>query len=106
MLPELPSFAKLYLPDFRRIRHAIELSEGFVLFPIQMSPDLAQALAVWLKHEGHPTVVIAPQDEGAGVRLVETLFNVKPSPGMVVMVIAASARSLNMTQVASAKPAP
>ncbi len=50
--------------DFSRILRAVDLLEGFVLFPVNVpGPDLARALAAWLGANGHPAEVIEPHDD-------------------------------------------
>ncbi|MBK8259281.1 MAG: hypothetical protein IPK82_42320 [Polyangiaceae bacterium] len=73
---------------FSDTRRVIDLSQGFVLFPIQVpGPDLARALSDWLHKNGCHVHVIDPQsaDEWAALALV--LHSLKVANNGAVVVI-------------------
>jgi tetratricopeptide (TPR) repeat protein len=84
-----PAWVEPFVPDFEDLLRVVELSEGFVLQPVEVAgPDLARALAHWLAARGHPAVVREPQDDAewkdiTGWLLEETA---RP-PNGVIMVI-------------------
>jgi tetratricopeptide (TPR) repeat protein len=88
----LPAWARPYLPAFQRLRHALELSEGFILMPIEVPGiDVATALGEWLTRAGHPAVVI---DGRSATRPLWGLLDVSRAPeGVVVMVGAEDERA-------------
>lgn len=78
----LPKWAEAYLPDFRRILHAVEMSDGFVLFPIEVpSFDVAAVLAKWLDRNGHPCLFISDER----VDWAQALLSEKPAGGGVAL---------------------
>jgi len=84
----LPAWAAPYLPEFRRIFRSIELSEGFVLFPIELpGSDIARALARWLEARGYPTLVLEPRSHEEWETLAASLLGAELAQEGVAMVI-------------------
>jgi len=85
----LPGWALVYLPDFQRILHAIQMSESFVLFPIEVpGQDIAQQLAHFLDVKGFRCLVVDPtKSTWTWPDLVGVLLDLPVASDDVVMVI-------------------
>jgi WD40 repeat protein/nucleoside phosphorylase len=59
-----PAWLTPYLADFGELLRVVELSEGFILQPLEVpGPDLARALASFFAAHGHPAVVREPGND-------------------------------------------
>jgi hypothetical protein len=95
--PELSTWVKTYEPELGALERSLELSDGFVLFPIELpGPDVARELARWLESRGRGVVVLDPQLDGEWERLPADMFSVQAPPGGVVLVIGARLESASV----------
>ena len=88
-LPPLPAAIAPFLAGFQEIQQRLERIVGFVLLPIEIpGPDVARALGEFLTAAGRRAIVIEPRDsEAAWKDLASTLYNAKPEPSGVVILI-------------------
>jgi tetratricopeptide (TPR) repeat protein len=75
-------------PGFEAILHAIAMSDGFALYPVQMAgPDIAKMLAKWLAAKGWRPRVIEPVDDAGWRGIVASLVEEQDDESAVVIVI-------------------
>jgi tetratricopeptide (TPR) repeat protein len=85
-----PIWATRQLPAFREVLRVVTLSLGFTLVPIEISgPDVAKALATWLRAEGHEAHVVAPLTDDDWKHLVARIFDITTHEQDVVLVVGA-----------------
>ena len=95
--PGLSAWAQTYAPELQALERAIGLSDGFVLFPIELpGPEFARELGRWLEGRGHRVVVLDPQADDAWGRLPADMFSVEARPGGIVVVIGARLESASV----------
>lgn len=85
----LPGWARVYLPDFQRILHAIKMAESFVLFPIEVpGQDVAEQLEHYLDVNKFRCLVVDPtKSTWTWPDLVGVLLDLPVASDDVVMVI-------------------
>lgn len=83
----IPLWAEPYLPDFKVLRQILERSPHFLLQPVETpSPDVARALADWLRAEGWDLQVIELADTETWSSLLDTLHPPTSTPGAIMII--------------------
>lgn len=83
---ELPPFLLPYLPQFRALLEDLDLVEGFVIYPVEVSGhDIARGLANWLGEHGRPAHLVAPTTEAELRDLAPSLLALHPKEGELVV---------------------
>src|SRR5580658_1297320 len=83
----VPPWAAPYIADFQRIARVIDLAPGFMLVPVEISPDLGRVLAAWLTASERPVVVVAPANDDAWTTVTSALLEIRPDAAGAVALL-------------------
>ncbi len=87
-VPESPvsPFLIPYLPQFNKLLDDLDLIDGFVLYPVELSGhDLARGLAEWIGSHGRRAHFVAPSTEEDLREIAAALIALRPASGDVVV---------------------
>jgi uncharacterized protein YegL len=86
--PDASAWLQRYASQLTAIQRAIELSEGFVLFPVELpGAEAARALGRWLDDRGHPVVMIDRPTGTGWEHLPADLLSIEVKDSGAVLVI-------------------